>query len=113
MRADFRLRFVRCVQAARRGQKQTAGEQAGFMRTSEVGRGNDVSILSTMTRRHPNATPQAQALVRAQDEDGGGSASASSPVGAITVTLDSVVGERPVAGSKMWLDEKSSQNLVS
>jgi hypothetical protein len=41
------------------------------------------------------------------------SASASSPVGAMTVTLDNVVGERPVAGSKMWWVEKSSLNFVS
>ena len=41
------------------------------------------------------------------------SASASSPLDATTLTLRNACGERPVAGSKMWWQEKSVLNAVA
>jgi hypothetical protein len=79
-----------------------------------VRRGNEVSVLEHHERLDaPNASPPVPSLYPDPAQKCRRERVRLQTRGAITVTLDSVVGERPVAGSKMWLDEKSSLNFVS
>src|SRR6185295_18216897 len=108
-------RFIRRVERSPTGQQQTEDEPRGSH--AILGKFG-VETNSPSFRTSNTSTPRRDAASRSpwsgpMTKMAVESASASNPVGAITVTLDSVVGERPVAGSKMWWVEKSSLNLVS